>query len=61
MNRIIGAALFALSLTPALPGPVAGLRAVVRHHNDHGIGNAGIPLGLSPAEVADLVEYLKSL
>ena len=27
----------------------------------NGIGNAGVPLGLSPAEVADLVEYLKSL
>jgi mono/diheme cytochrome c family protein len=43
------------------PTPEAGLRKVVGHYNDNGIGNAGIPLGLNAQEVADLVEYLKSL
>jgi mono/diheme cytochrome c family protein len=41
--------------------PEAALTAVVNHYNANGVGNHGVPLGLTPQEVNDLVEYLKSL
>lgn len=41
--------------------PEAGLRAVINHYNDRGVGNAGVPLGLTSPEISDLIEYLKSL
>ena len=41
--------------------PEQALAAVVNHYNANGVGNHGIPLGLTPPEVNDLVEYLKSL
>ncbi|HSD60977.1 MAG TPA: hypothetical protein VLC55_09000, partial [Burkholderiales bacterium] len=41
--------------------PEQALAAVVNHYNTNGVGNGGIPLGLTPQEVNDLVEYLKSL
>lgn len=41
--------------------PEAGLRAVIGHYDSQGVGNGGVPLGLSPQETADLVDYLKSL
>ena len=41
--------------------PEAGLTAVVNHYNTAGVGNNGIPLGLTAQDVSDLVEYLKSL
>jgi cytochrome c1 len=34
---------------------------VVRHYNDAGVGNDMKPLGLTDAEMADLVEFLRSL
>jgi hypothetical protein len=51
----------------AEPGPFfhdgrfATLDEVVRHYDASGVGNGMVPLGLSDAEVADLVEYLRSL
>ena len=41
--------------------PEQALTAVVNHYNTHGVGNHGVPLGLTPQEVSDVVEYLKSL
>lgn len=41
--------------------PEEGLSAVIRHYDRNGVGNGGVPLGLSAQEMADLVEYLKSL
>jgi hypothetical protein len=41
--------------------PEAALTAVVNHYNANGVGNHGVPLGLTPQETSDLVEYLKSL
>lgn len=41
--------------------PEEALTAVVNHYDANGVGNHGIPLGLTPPEVRDLVEYLKSL
>ncbi len=37
------------------------LRDVVRHYDANGVGAGGVPLGLSDAEVEDLVQYLRSL
>ena len=37
------------------------LRDVVEHYDANGVGAAGVPLGLSPAEIDDLVQYLRSL
>jgi hypothetical protein len=51
----------------AEPGPFfhdgrfATLGDVVRHYNDAGVGNNMVPLGLTDAEIADLVEFLRSL
>jgi hypothetical protein len=42
-------------------GRFATLADVVEHYDASGVGNNGAPLGLTPAEKADLVEYLKSL
>jgi hypothetical protein len=42
-------------------GRFATLLEVVNHYDGHGVGNGGVSLGLSAAEKADLVEYLKSL
>lgn len=41
--------------------PEQALAAVVNHYNANGVGNHGVPLGLAPQEVSDVVEYLKSL
>ncbi|HET9700475.1 MAG TPA: hypothetical protein VFP70_06095 [Burkholderiales bacterium] len=41
--------------------PEQALMATVRHYDVNGVGNHGIPLGLTPGEASDLVEYLKSL
>jgi hypothetical protein len=41
--------------------PEQALTAVVNHYNTNGVGNKGVPLGLTPQDVSDLVEYLKSL
>jgi hypothetical protein len=51
----------------AEPGPFfhdgrfATLLDVVRHYNDAGVGNKMVPLGLTDAEMADLVQFLRSL
>jgi hypothetical protein len=42
-------------------GRFATLLDVVNHYNDRGVGNQGVPLGLTPGEKAALVEFLKSL
>jgi cytochrome c peroxidase len=42
-------------------GRFAALADVVEHYSSAGIGNGGTPLGLSPAQKSDLIEYVKSL
>lgn len=42
-------------------GRFATLAKVVEHYDGTGVGNDGIPLGLTEGEKNDLVEYLKSL
>ena len=37
------------------------LADVVRHYKTTGVGNGMVPLGLSDAEIADLVQFLRSL
>lgn len=41
--------------------PEQALAALVNHYSANGVGNQGVPLGLTAEEVNDLVEYLKSL
>jgi mono/diheme cytochrome c family protein len=51
----------------AEPGPFfhdgrfATLKEVVQHYDATGVGAGGVPLGLSEAEVDDLVQFLRSL
>lgn len=42
-------------------GRFASLAEVVDHYDARGVGNAGVPLGLTADEKAALVEYLRSL